>query len=217
MKPGGKQSARQYIGTVRFPILFRLFDSENPDLQGIGGTDQLKNCEPGWDALSPVHHPAPMAPLSPTFFRNGTLLSTGLLSLVVLALLPPFVSSGAADILMAAFAPVCHQLPDRSLHIDDTALAVCHRCFGAYVGLFAGSLVYLFSKGSLLSQGGILSTARPILLLWAAAIPGVIDWVGDIVGFWTNSPVSRMSTGAWFGVLAGVLLASAILDRKRTA
>ena len=158
-----------------------------------------------------------MAPLAPTFFRNGTLLSTGLLSLVVLVMLPPFVSQGVAEILMAAFAPVCHQLPGRSLHIDDTALAVCHRCFGAYAGLFAGSVVFLLSKGNLFKKSNILSRGRPMLLLLAAAVPALIDWTGDVAGFWTNSPTSRMSTGAWFGVLAGLLLASAVLDQKRSA
>jgi hypothetical protein len=45
--------------------------------------------------------------------------------------------------------------------------------------------------------------------------------MGDIVGIWTNSPLSRTVTGMWFGILAGLLLASAVLlpavASKRTA
>lgn len=147
-----------------------------------------------------------MAPLPSPFYRNGILLSSGLLTLVALVLLPPFVSAGAAETVMAAFAPVCHQLPGRSPHIEGTALAVCHRCFGAYAGLFMGSLVFLFSSGR------SMPSIRPVLLLIVAALPGVIDWSGDVLGLWTNSPISRIITGGWFGVLAGMLLASAVLE-----
>lgn len=151
---------------------------------------------------------AVMAMLPPSFFRNGTLLSAGLLGLVVLALLPPLVSPAMADVLMAAFAPVCHQLPGRSLHFDGTSLAVCHRCFGAYAGFFAGSVAFLASSGQVMPRLG------PLFLLAVAAIPGMVDWAGDILGFWTNSPASRTATGGWFGILAGLLLASAVLDQK---
>lgn len=145
---------------------------------------------------------------SSSFFRNGTFLSSGLLLLVVLAMLPPFVSESVAGALMAAFDPVCHQIFSRSPHIHDTAFAVCHRCFGAYVGLFAGSVLFLSSRGR------VLPSWKPLLLLGLAALPGVIDWSGDVVGIWINTPVSRIITGGWFGVLAGMLLAAAVLRQK---
>ena len=138
------------------------------------------------------------------FFRNGIFLGAGLVTLVVLALLPPFVSTAFADALMAAFDPVCHQLFDRSPHVDGTPFAVCHRCFGAYVGLAAGSLVFT------LTRGRSLMAWSPFLLLTMAALPGVIDWSGDVLGLWTNTPISRLLTGGWFGVWAGMLLGSAV-------
>lgn len=57
-----------------------------------------------------------------------------------------------------------------------------------------------------------MPSIRPVLLLIVAALPGVIDWSGDVLGLWTNSPISRIITGGWFGVLAGMLLASAVLE-----
>lgn len=146
-----------------------------------------------------------MTSKAPHFYRNGLLLTSGLGMLVVFATLPPFVPEAMADALMAAFAPVCHQLPGRSLHVDGTALAVCHRCYGAYLGFVGGSFAFL------LSRGRMLPGFRPVLLLVMAAVPGVVDWSGDMVGLWTNTPVSRVATGAWFGLLAGLLLASAVL------
>lgn len=138
------------------------------------------------------------------FYRNGVLLGLGLIVLVVMALLPPFVSASFADVLMAAFDHVCHQLPDRSPHIDGVSLAVCHRCFGAYVGLASGSIVFTISRGkSLISWS-------PVLLLVMAALPGVVDWSGDVAGLWTNTPISRLITGGWFGLWAGMLLGSAV-------
>jgi uncharacterized membrane protein len=139
------------------------------------------------------------------FYRNGFLLTAGLGVLVVLATLPPFVPEAVADALMAAFAPVCHQLPGRSPHIDGTALAACHRCYGAYLGFVGGSFAFV------LSRGRILPGIRPVLILVLAALPGFVDWSGDVVGLWTNAPVSRVTTGAWFGLLASLLLASAVL------
>ena len=139
-----------------------------------------------------------------SFFRNGMLLGVGLITLVVLALLPPFVSPAVAEVLMAAFDPVCHQLFDRSPHVDGTPFAVCHRCFGAYMGLAAGSLAFTASRGR------SLTSWSSFLLLILAVLPGVLDWSGDVLGFWTNTPFSRVLSGGWFGVWAGMLLGSAV-------
>jgi len=39
-----------------------------------------------------------------------------------------------------------------------------------------------------------------------------VDWLGDIVGWWANTQVSRMLTGALFGLVAGYYLAKAVGD-----
>ncbi len=53
-----------------------------------------------------------------------------------------------------------------------------------------------------------------------AAIPAVVDWSGDVLGIWTNTPVSRMITGGILGLFAGYFLVAAIVDafvvRKRS-
>lgn len=152
--------------------------------------------------------PGIMHPLSvSTFHRNGVLLSAGLGLLVTLAVLPPFVPVETAGWIMKAFAPVCHQLADRSFHIDGVQLAVCHRCLGAYIGLLTGVVTFLF-------MGRWSIPLRPLTLLVLGALPGVVDWSGDIVGVWVNSPTSRIATGAFFGVLAGLILGSAVMGER---
>jgi len=55
--------------------------------------------------------------------------------------------------------------------------------------------------------------------LLGAAIPAIVDWSGDVLGIWTNTPVSRMITGGILGLFAGYFLVAAIVDafvgRKR--
>ncbi len=122
-----------------------------------------------------------------------------------LAVLPPFVSEGWRAALMQAFSGVCHQLPARSPHWHGVQLAVCDRCFGIYGGLLAGTLLYPF----LLSWDAFIGRRLGPLLL-VAGLPAAIDWGGDVVGLWVNTPAGRFATGAIFGIAAGVCLARAL-------
>ena len=108
---------------------------------------------------------------------------------------------------MQAFAPVCHQLAERSFHVDGVQLAVCHRCLGAYVGLLVGVLLFLVPAWE-------SKSLRPLVLLVIAALPGVVDWSGDVVGLWVNTPMSRVLTGAFFGIPAGTILGSAVMGQR---
>ena len=53
----------------------------------------------------------------------------------------------------------------------------------------------------------------PLLLL--AALPAAVDWGGDLVGLWLNTPASRYVTGGLFGVVAGMCLARALARSAR--
>lgn len=69
-------------------------------------------------------------------------LAGGLVTLPVLA--PVLAAQGAAvagAVLHAAFAAVCHQLPERSFTLAGHQVAVCHRCLGLYAGGFLGLLL----------------------------------------------------------------------------
>ena len=58
---------------------------------------------------------------------------------LLLLITAPFLTTPAAGILYAGGAMICHQLPDRSFHLQGIQLPVCARCFGLYGGAAAGS------------------------------------------------------------------------------
>lgn len=144
----------------------------------------------------------------PGGFWQGVALAFGsTAALVVLATLPPFLPETARWVVMEAFSGICHQIPERSPHIGDVALGVCHRCYGVYLGLAAAGLLFGSARGFWPFSGKM----APYVLL-AAASPALIDWTGEIVGLWSNTPGSRMITGGFLGLVAGYFLVSAIVD-----
>lgn len=131
--------------------------------------------------------------------------------LLTLAVLPPFVGEELRALLMQAFAPLCHQMPARSPHVHGVALAVCDRCLGVYLGLPLAGLAFLvavFVAPKWLDER-IYRYAGPVLV--AALVPMGIDWVGPVVGWWPNTPATRLATGLFFGLPAGYLFVRAVV------
>lgn len=126
----------------------------------------------------------------------------------VLALIaaPPFVGDGLRHVIMAGFAGICHQIPLRSPHVDGIQLAVCHRCLGIYAALAAAALVF----PALVRFDAYVRRNAAILIAAAVLVPG-IDWAAETAGLWTNTPASRLLTGAVFGSVAGYLLTGAVM------
>ena len=125
----------------------------------------------------------------------------GSLAVAVLAMTPPVLGDGAREVIMTMFSGVCHQLPGRSPHVDGVQLAVCHRCSGIYWGVPAAALLFAASGGRFRAAG----RGAPFLLL-AAALPAAADWALDLAGIWSNTPLTRILTGAVFGLGAGWFL-----------
>ena len=128
---------------------------------------------------------------------------TGLL--LLLATLPPFVDPGWRVMLMQGFSTACHQIPDRSPALGGVPLAVCHRCYGIYWGLPLAMLLFL----GLTRWDGFLNRHAGLVLL-GALIPTSLDWLLGVLGFWHNTPVSRLATGGLLGLVAGYYLARAL-------
>jgi hypothetical protein len=55
---------------------------------------------------------------------------------------PLLAPSGLSSAIYTFFSYICHQMPDRSLHLAGHQMGVCSRCFGVYFGLFAGVAIY---------------------------------------------------------------------------
>lgn len=105
----------------------------------------------------------------------------------------------AATFLYAVFAPVCHQLAERSFHLAGHPLAVCHRCFGFYAGFTLGLIVLPLVRPA---RDWLLDEPRRILMLLA---PTAIDWLLPM-----NTPASRSATAVLAGAGIAVLIWAAI-------
>ena len=140
------------------------------------------------------------------------------LALVIAVLLPPFLAPGPRLALVRGFHVLCHQLPARSFAVDGIALAACHRCTGIYVGLVLGVLALPLAHRlrPYLPAASRVNTEGMILLM--AVAPAALDWGGDLLGLWTNTVTTRVATGLWFGLLAGLLFAGAVtrVPQRRT-
>lgn len=126
---------------------------------------------------------------------------------LALVISPPFLGEAGGWLVAQALSLFCHQLPDRTLIVDGTPLAVCHRCLGIYAALAVATGGYAVLRrydGFLGSHAG--------WVLAASVVPPGVDWLGGVVDLWANTPVSRIATGAVFGVAAGYYLARAFAD-----
>lgn len=139
-----------------------------------------------------------------------TIAFAGSSILLVLATLPGFVGADLRSMLMLGFSGVCHQIAERSPHLGGVQLAVCHRCYGIYVALPIAALSFPILR----RMDTILNRFAPVLICLAVLVPGV-DWMGDVVGLWSNTAISRLVTGAFFGIISGYFLSRALTDLFR--
>ena len=128
---------------------------------------------------------------------------------VALILLPPIAADGFPDIsspIYTFFSYICHQMPERSLHLDGHPLAVCSRCFGVYFGLLAGFLIYpLWRK---------IEEVEPLARFWLflSLIPIGIDWSLTMFGVWENTHLSRVFTGLILGAVCATFIVPALVE-----
>ncbi len=117
-------------------------------------------------------------------------LLAGSLSWLLLILLPAWLQAAGwpeGRALQWLFAPVCHQLPERSFSWGAAPLAVCHRCFGVYGGFALGLLCWPHLPRL---AGRFQRRSR---LLWLFLLPIAIDVL------LANQPWDRVLTGALAG------------------
>ena len=129
--------------------------------------------------------------------------------LFVLVFLAPIAASSGGQLaagIYAAFATLCHQLPERSYFIDGHKLAVCSRCAGVYGGFVLTLLLYPLFR----SLRNAAFPARKWLVL--SAIPLAVDFSLTFFGFWENTHSSRLLTGALLGGAAVFYVMPGIIE-----
>ena len=117
------------------------------------------------------------------------------IGLVVAAPLAAAAGGWAAPLLYEIFAPVCHQIAERSFHLAGHPLAVCHRCFGFYAGFTLGLVVLALLRPA---HDWLLDRPRRILFFLA---PTAIDWLLPL-----NTPASRFITAVLAAAPIAVLV-----------
>ena len=128
------------------------------------------------------------------------LISSSLVFLLLM--LPPFLSFEWRYVVMEAFSAVCHQMPERSFHIAETSLAVCHRCTGIYAGIpMAMATAFMIDLKDVFGK-----KTWGLVLFASLGIMG-LDWGLSVVGLYENTLHSRVATGLLFGMAAGAYLA----------
>lgn len=136
-----------------------------------------------------------------------TLLCFALLALIFAA--PFLLAQGytePASFIYRAFGLLCHQIPERSFHLEGKALAVCARCTGIYAGFAVSVLFYPLLRS--------LKRADSPRRLWlvAASLPIAMDFALGFFGIWQNTHFSRFATGAIFGAACALYVLPGFLE-----
>ena len=115
-------------------------------------------------------------------------------------------TSPFALVIYRFFSRICHQLDDRSFHLGGHAWAVCIRCSAIYFSFFLG--LCLFPAFKQLND----RTIPPIVSLVAASAPMLVDVGLNVIGIFQNTVLTRLFTGAVFGVTASFFIYPLLLD-----
>lgn len=115
-----------------------------------------------------------------------------------------------AQVIYKGFSPLCHQIPERSFHLEGHAFAVCSRCTGIYAGFAAGVILYPLLRS-------LKRTDTPARLwLFVACVPLAIDWSLGFFGIWENVHLSRVLTGGLLGFVAALYVVPGLMDVLQT-
>lgn len=145
-------------------------------------------------------------------FRVWAITALVVLAWVGLIIVAPLLAetdSSFSSPIYHFFSYICHQMPDRSLHLIGHQMAVCSRCFGVYFGLLAGILVYPLWRA--------VDETEPIRRIWLflSLVPITIDWSLTMFGIWENTHVSRFLTGLILGVACATFIVPALVEITR--
>jgi uncharacterized membrane protein len=102
---------------------------------------------------------------------------------------------------------VCHQIAERSFHIDGVQLPVCARCTGLYLGAAVGLIAWLAQPRRQ------LSFTRARLLLGVMAIPTMVTVATAWLGVWDPPNAVRAALALPLGASVGAVVA-AVLSRN---
>jgi uncharacterized membrane protein len=146
-------------------------------------------------------------------FRVWLLSTAVILIWVALIVLAPLAKASGffavSSPLYNFFSYICHQISERSFHVEGEKFAVCSRCFGVYFGLLAGFVGYPLWRE--------IDSIEPPPRFWLflSLIPISVDWALGVFGIWENTHLSRFVTGSILGVACAVFIVPALVEITR--
>ena len=142
--------------------------------------------------------------------RNVWLITAGVVATwVAVIIAAPLLDANFSSPIYHFFSYICHQIPNRSLHLAGHQLAVCTRCSGVYFGLLAGIIAYPLWRP--------IDEIEPIPRFWLflSLIPITIDWALKEFGIWNNTHTSRIITGLILGFACATFIVPALVEITR--
>ena len=104
---------------------------------------------------------------------------------------------------------VCHQIPERSFHINGVQFPVCARCTGLYVGGLVGVMLWL------LRRDRAMTTKAARVALVGAAIPTMFTLVTAQLAWWDPMNAVRAGLAAPLGVVVGAVVTAGLTRNLR--
>jgi uncharacterized membrane protein len=128
---------------------------------------------------------------------------------VALLVVAPQLPVQLAGVVYLFGSVICHQIADRSFHVDGAQLPVCARCFAIYAGAVAGACA------ARTSYAARTFMVRDRVVVVAAAVPTLLTALLEWAGL-HSSNVTRAAAGALLGaVLTAFVLHYVECERTR--
>lgn len=117
--------------------------------------------------------------------------------------------TGFGQFTYELFSGVCHQIPDRTYHLNGQPMAVNSRCFGIFLGMFISWCLIPVYKNL-----NIKRSAAVTVLLFAAGLQ-IIDYIGNLMQLWENTNHSRAALGGFLGLVSFTVIADLFSTKNK--
>jgi hypothetical protein len=134
---------------------------------------------------------------------------------VALLFTAPLLSAPLGGVLYAAGSLICHQIAERSFHLQGYQLPVCGRCFGLYVGGALGSVAVVVRSVAAGRNGTPYVVIRggkraALVATIVAALPTLLTFVLESGAGWPLSNVTRAIAAVPLGLTVAFVVAGAL-------
>ena len=128
----------------------------------------------------------------------------------LLVVTAPILWTPLATFVYAAGSLICHQLSERSFHVQGSQLPVCARCLGLYGGSALGGLAGIAAFRGALRRWPVSRTPRHWIGTAVAAVPTAVTFVLEWGFGWRISNVVRALAAVPLGAAVAFVVVNAL-------